>query len=161
MMGPDLLRYRGVRCTVLLFACALLVGPASALTSLCEPEERTLWSCERMGKTYALCASRSADASAGYMQYRVGNVGAVEFSYPEALKHPKSAFRFSLLAKGASLAFENAGYDYSIYEPLMGRTTINVRKNDRDLSTFECESATETLTLTTTINRMEDWGIAN
>ena len=161
MMEPELLRYRGVLCTVVLLVCLLLVGPAFAQTSLCEPDEQMVWSCERKGKTYALCASKGADASAGYMQYRVGNVGAIEFSYPEALKHPKGVFRFSLLAKGASLAFENAGYEYTIYEPLMGRTTINVRKNDRDLSTFECENATETLTLTTTINRMEDWRIAN
>jgi len=154
-------RHRAALLVLVLLSCPALAGSSSAQTSLCEPEEQAVWSCETKGKTYSVCASADLGATSGYLQYRAGKPSAIEFRHPGEPKHPKGVFVFSLLARGASLTFENEGHEYTIYEPLMGGTTIDVRKEGRELATIPCDSATETLTLTTTINQMKAWGIVD
>lgn len=86
-------------------------------------------------------------------------MSAIEFSYPEDFRHPRGVFVYSLLAKGASLEFENKGVQYVVYEPLMGGTTINVSRASRELASIQCDTATDTLTLTTTIDQLKSVGI--
>ncbi len=131
-----------------------------AQPSLCTPSEVTEWSCTAKKKIYSLCSSKDLGAKAGYMQYRAGKASKTEFVFPERLEHPKGNFRLVLQAKGVMLSFSNAGYEYAIYEPLAGSTHIDVTKSQgAQVADVECNSATDTLTLTTTMKRFELLGI--
>jgi hypothetical protein len=144
-----------------LWAVAATAASASAQTSLCRPAEQTLWSCDAGKKTYSVCTSPDLDASAGTMQYRAAQGSTVELRYPEEPAHPKGHFVFSLLRNGASLVFENGGYRYEILELLKGPARIDVGKAGKVLAEIECDLASDTLTLTTTIDRMKAIGISD
>lgn len=133
---------------------------AMAQPGLCTPGEVTEWSCTAKRKTYSLCASKDLGATTGYMQYRAGKASKTEFVFPERLEHPKGNFRLVLQAKGVMLNFSNAGYEYAIHEPLAGSTHIDVvDSRGARVADVMCLSATETLTLTTTMQRFERLGI--
>lgn len=149
---------RNIHKKALLTLCLLPLN-AIAQPSLCTREELTEWSCSAKGKIYSICSSKDLSATAGYMQYRAGKLSKTEFTFPEQLKHPKDIFRLNLLARGASFSFSNGAYEYNIYEPLGGPTLIDVSKGDNPLASITCSSATDTLTLTTTMNRFRLFGI--
>jgi hypothetical protein len=133
---------------------------AIAQPSLCTQGEITEWSCTAKKKIYSLCASKDLGAATGYMQYRAGKASKTEFVFPERLEHPKGNFRLVLQAKGVMLSFSNAGYEYAIYEPLAGSTRIDVANvQGSKVADVTCNSATDTLTLTTTMERFERLGI--
>lgn len=151
---------RNLSTACLLAAISFFHLSAMAQPSLCAPNEVTEWSCAAKKKTYSLCSSKDLGANAGYMQYRAGTASKTEFVFPERQEHPKGNFRLSLLAKGVVLSFSNAGYEYAIYEPLEGSTHIDVTKNQgTQVATVACNSATDTLTLTSTMKRFELVGI--
>lgn len=93
------------------------------------------------------------------MQYRAGSKANRELTFPKDFLHPKGIFTHQLLARGAILSFENEGFVYTISEPLAGRTTIGVTNRGRSVATIDCGNSTETLTLTTTIDRLREVGI--
>jgi hypothetical protein len=134
-------------------------GPSPPGTSLCESAELAIWSCSTTRRSYSVCASSDLDSSSGYMQYRAGTRSAIEFRYPETLRHPRGVFVFSILGNGASLSFENGGFQYLIHEPLLSGATITVSRAGRERATVRCATSTETLTLTTTINQLRAVGI--
>lgn len=146
--------------TFLFAALSLLHLSAIAEPSLCTPGETTEWSCTAKRKTYALCASKDLGAETGYMQYRAGRGSKAEFVFPERREHPKGNFRLVLQAKGVMFSFSSAGYEYAIYEPLAGATHIDVANSQgAHVADVTCDSATDTLTLTTTMQRFERLGI--
>lgn len=147
--------------SVCLFAAASFFHlSAMAQQSLCTPGEITEWSCAAKKKIYSLCSSRDLGANTGYMQYRAGTASKTEFLFPERLAHPKEKFRLSLQAKGVMFSFSNAGYEYAIHEPLAGATHIDVvNSQGAQVADVTCSSATDTLTLTTTMERFERLGI--
>ncbi|WP_198087168.1 hypothetical protein [Variovorax sp. E3] len=144
-----------------LFAATLFFHlSAMAQPSLCTSSETTEWSCAAKKKIYSLCASKDLEAKTGYMQYRAGTASKTEFLFPERLAHPKGNFRLALQAKGVMFSFSNAGYEYAIYEPLAGATHIDVvNSQGAQVADVACSSATDTLTLTTTMARFERVGI--
>lgn len=94
------------------------------------------------------------------MQYRAGSNGKVQFAYPSQRVSPVGKFRFSLLARGAQLSFQNGEFIYEISEPLIGKTEIWVsRGSGGAVLAAECRNLTESLTLTTTQNRFKALGI--
>ena len=146
--------------TCLLAAVSFFHLSAIAQSSLCTPTETTEWSCTAKRKIYSLCASKDLGAAAGYMQYRAGSASKTEFVFPERLAHPKGNFRLVLQAKGVMFSFSNAGYEYAIYEPLAGSTHIDVANGQgTQVADVTCNSATDTLTLTSTMERYERLGI--
>lgn len=145
--------------TLLLLALSLFSASSFAVPSLCTKEEVTEWSCAARGKVYSLCASADRSPATSYMQYRVGKNNKLEFSFPEPREHPKGHFLLRLAPRGASLSFTNNGYEYLVYEPLAGPTTINVSKDQTTVGSVSCGSATDTLTLTETQNRFKLLGI--
>ncbi|WP_185546077.1 hypothetical protein [Variovorax sp. KBW07] len=146
--------------TCLLAAICFLPLGAMAQQSLCTPGEVTEWSCTAKKKIYSLCSSRDLGANAGYMQYRAGKASKTEFVFPERREHPKGNFRLALQPRGVVLNFSNAGYAYAIYEPLTGSTRIDVANaQGTQVADIACSSATDTLTLTTTMQRFERLGI--
>ena len=144
---------------LVLLAATVAAGPSSGQTSLCEPDEETLWWCSAGPKTYSVCTSSDLDASSGYMQYRAAKGSEIEFRHPEDRRHPKGVFVFSMIRNGTTLEFENEGYRYVVYEFVKGRARIDVSKGGKELASIECDTSSDTLTLTTTIDRMEEVGI--
>lgn len=143
----------------LLVALSLLPLSSIAQSSLCTQGEVTEWSCTAKGKIYSLCSSKNLSPTTGYMQYRAGTSSKTEFTFPEHSEQPKGYFRLGLLPRGARLTFSNAGYEYAIYEPLIGPTLIDVVKSQSPVALVTCSSATDTLTLTTTQERFRLLGI--
>jgi hypothetical protein len=143
---------------VLLTAAPLL--SAAATETLCSADEEIIFSCETKRKTFEICASRNLIATAGYMQYRAGSNGKMQFVYPSQRVPPAGKFRFSLLARGAQLSFQNGEFTYEITEPLIGKTEIWVSQGSGGaVLSAECRNFTESLTLTTTQNRFKALGI--
>ena len=132
----------------------------AAPLSLCSAREETIFSCHTKRKTYEICASKDLSATSGYMQYRVGSNGKAEFMVPSQRLVPVGHFKFGLLARGAQLTFQNGEFTYEIVEPLIGKTTIWVLpRNGSAIQAAECQNSTESLTLTTTLNRFKSLGI--
>lgn len=132
----------------------------AASTSLCSADEEIIFSCKAKRKTFEICASRDLSATAGYMQYRAGSNGKVQFVYPSQRVSPVGKFRFSLLAKAAQLSFQNGKFTYEITEQLIGKTEIWVSQGSGGaVQAVECLNFTESLTLTTTQNRFKSLSI--
>lgn len=84
---------------------------------------------------------------------------AKEFVFPEDRANSVKRFSVTQLAKGVSLTFQNGGYSYTIFEPLSGKTSIDVRRDSRVLSTLRCIEASDTLTETKSLNLFRKLGI--
>ncbi len=138
----------------LFFPLALLLFSTSTIAqvqSLCEKNERVVWSCRAGIKYYSLCASGDLSSSSGYMQYRAGRRGAIEFRFPADQQHLRNYFKYRLLPYGAALTFRNGGYSYGIYEDLKGEPSIEVLAPNGRSRSIDCAESTHSLTLTSTI----------
>lgn len=130
------------------------------VTTLCHGSERTIWSCRAGAKLYALCASMNLGEEEGYLQYRAGGPSRGAFRFPGRLTHPRGHFTFSLLAHGASLAFERGAYRYEITEDIKGDTSILVSLPQGRMVAIDCADATQTLTENATIDLFKSAGLA-
>lgn len=129
---------------------------------LCSKEEITLWSCKASRKTYVLCSSMHISKVSGYIQYKVAKNGKTIFSFPGSKIPPFGLFSYQSSANGdASLEFSNGGYDYSLIDPLRGRSLISVvpKKSPNRLSQISCNEANQTLQVNYTMRLMFDAGI--
>lgn len=143
---------------------AFLAGMPSLLfaapVTLCSANEEVIFSCIAKQKMYEICASKGLSATSGYMQYRAGVNGKVDFVFPNRRVVPAGNFKFNLLARGAELSFQDGELTYEIVEPLIGTAEIwGVRGNGDAIRVAECQNFTESLTLTTTQNRFKSLGI--
>jgi hypothetical protein len=138
-----------------------LVQPVAALGhgSLCIGNEEVVWSCKAHRGIHSLCASADLSETVGYLQYRVGTKKANEFSFPAEQVHPKGHFSFAVLPRAVSLTFTQEGREHSIGETITGQTTIQITRAGHAVASIACRSATETLSLTTTIARFRSIGI--
>ncbi len=99
---------------------------------LCTPAEYTVFSCDTKTKTYAVCESKVLSANEGYLQYRVGRRGRVEFTFPPKRVSPKGIFYLTSLPRGAMLSFQNGEFSYDLVEPLEDYPSIWVSKGGGD-----------------------------
>lgn len=128
---------------------------------LCASDEISLWSCERGKRIYSLCASRTLTRTKGYIQYRAANSGKVELVYPSEKKPPLDFFVYNSYGNGnASIDFTNNGYEYSLFDPLRGGSSITVVSPEPAKKTTEisCHS-TQTLQLNYTMRLMYESGL--
>jgi len=139
----------------------LLASTASARAqqvSLCKAHEQSVFWCETKAKRFEICASRDLSASAGYMQYRAGAAGKPVFRFPDPASHPRGKFELGMTAKGTVLTFQNARTTYEIYEAAGGGASISVTPEEKAGVDIPCESDSDTLTLTSTIDRFKMLG---
>lgn len=140
---------------------ALAATDANAqVPSLCTQAENTVWSGTAHAKIYSVCASKNLTSTTGYLQYRAGKPGKVEFKYPATLVAPRGHFVFLELAHGAQLTFKHGAYDYTITDPLAGQSEIDVSKGTRALANIVMQQSTLSLTENTTINLFQAAGIS-
>jgi len=136
------------------------MAATAGAASHCIAGERTLWSCSAKGKVYELCASADLSKDSGYIQYRAGRLGRIEFIFPEERRHPRGRFRFRPYARDAGLQFINGQYEYELFDQLIGVSEIRIwRKDGKFLSTISCGSSNEILTDTATFNLFKRVGI--
>lgn len=129
---------------------------------LCGKEEITLWSCKTSRKIYALCSSINISKKFGYIQYKIAKNGNTNFVFPSSKIPPFGLFSFQTSANGdAFLKFSNGDYDYSLVDPLRGRSLISVtpKKSLNRLSQISCNDANQTLQVNYTMRLMFDAGI--
>ncbi|BAL23581.1 hypothetical protein AZKH_1253 [Azoarcus sp. KH32C] len=98
-------------------------NPADAGTSHCAGDEDVVFSCRiaKSSKVASICASRDLqrDRKNGYLVYRFGAPGRIEFEYP--LTRKKSPQKFSYYhyfrpgTDRFALSFSNGRYQYSVY----------------------------------------------
>jgi hypothetical protein len=101
--------------------------------SLCNREEKTLFSCalKGKGKLLSICGSGRLDAKSGYLQYRFGRAGDVELEFPKEREGTQAAFRYTRytrpLVTYLVLRFETQGYLYSVHQNYNGeeRPVVN------------------------------------
>lgn len=151
-----------MRLSIILSLGLLMVSPSAMAgdPSHCAPNEEVIWSCSSKNKTFELCASKDLGAASGYMQYRAGPPGKPEFVFPSKLVSPKGFFHYSLLAQGAQLSFTQGQYEYNLTEPLKGNASIWVLKGDEKAKlAVSCQKWSDTLTLTSTLDRFKSIGI--
>jgi hypothetical protein len=128
-------------------------------SSLCRSPEQSVFWCETKSRRFELCASDDLGPAAGYMQYRAGSGGKADFRFPEALEQPKGNFELVLVARGTVLVFRNGQVTYEINQPLAGSASIVVTREGRPGDGIPCRRDSDTLTLTSTIDRFKALGI--
>lgn len=89
--------------------------------SLCQPNERTIWTCATTkNKVASVCASKDLAEDKGYVQYRFGTLGKIELEYPKARENSAQKFKYSRytrpLVTMLTLEFENEGVSYEIHD---------------------------------------------
>lgn len=136
-------------------------SPAPLVPSLCEQTERTIWSGTSGKKIFSLCASKDLSMTAGYMQYRAGTSGNIDFKYPSTLTEPQGHFTLSESAHSVEVDFSNSGYSYSIVEQADGsETDINVTTPTNPIAkTIALTQASNTLATNSTLNIFQKLGL--
>lgn len=66
-------------------------------SSLCNAEEKSIFSCEvrGSGKLASLCSSNVVTRDKGYIQYRFGRPGKIELEFPTGTKETQQKFRYA------------------------------------------------------------------
>lgn len=93
---------------------------AMARESLCTKDEQVAFSCAVKGnKLVSLCASPDLSKTTGYVQYRFGKKGAVEFTYPQLTDNPRTHFLWGVTAYSGGgvdyFRFASGDYQYVVY----------------------------------------------
>ena len=108
--------------------------------SLCQPDERTIWSCATTkNKIASVCASKDLAEGIGYVQYRFGAAGKVELEFPKDRQDSAKKFKYSRytrpLVTMLTLKFENDGAAYEIHDDDNSEEKPPVRAASIDIST--------------------------
>lgn len=100
----------------------MMASTSHAVTpTLCGLNETVAFSCilKKPKKIVSICASSKLSESTGYVQYRFGLPGKVEFVFPVKREGSQNRFVYSRytrpMVSRVSLSFKNNGYDYEIY----------------------------------------------
>jgi hypothetical protein len=96
-------------------------APVFAAGSLCGPAEQTFFSCTiaGSGKVVSVCGARNTSPTKGYLQYRFGHTGKIEFEYPARRSGSTKVFWWDGRAHrdvaDSWFWFKNGGYKYLVY----------------------------------------------
>ncbi len=128
------------------------LGSVQAKLSLCEPNERVVYSCDvkSSSKVASLCASQTLTEQEGYLQYRFGSPGQIELTYPAHKRNSLQKFRLWRYARPMvdrlTISFDSGAYTYtysSDYDgdekPPIDKVEILVsRQGSRKVTTLVC-----------------------
>ncbi len=118
--------------------------------SLCQTNEQTIWSCATTkNKVASVCASKELTEDKGFVQYRFGVLGKVEFEFPKDRAGSQKAFKYSRytrpLVTMLTLSFENSGVVYEIHDddnseekPPIRAASIDIKDGAKE-SSVECK----------------------
>lgn len=152
-----------------LVCCGCIVSSplVHAEDSLCESGEEVLFSCLTSKRMASICASSNLSKSSGYIKYRYGSPGRVEFEFPKGSEHPSQVFKFESIyfAHGvvAVLDFTNGAYAYTVAhesDRAHDERAIVVARNGKQVSKLMCrDKFVGELVLDATIARFRDAGV--
>jgi hypothetical protein len=125
-------------------------------------DEQTIWTGTKDQKIFSLCASANLGPTTGYMQYRAGTAGDIQFKDPATLQNPHGIFSYSDGgAHRAEVDFSNGGYWYSISEQDDGsETDIDVTLPSGKTSTIVLDKASNTLAPESTSDLFQKLGLS-
>lgn len=90
--------------------------------SLCRADEQVIFACEIKHKLLSVCASADVSSTSGYVQYRFGQSGKIELTYPATKVAPQGKFLLSsagFSGGGANIIrFNNSGYEYLVFDSM-------------------------------------------
>lgn len=124
--------------------------PASSIVTLCNANEKIVYSCATGSHIISLCASANISSNLGYLQYRFGSRAKLELIYPDKQEHPAHLFTPGILTfsggGGAYLQFRKPPYAYTLFSAIgnwwhSGKGTaegVAVRKDGREVANFPC-----------------------
>ena len=115
--------------------------------TLCNPDEKVVFSCQipKNKKFASLCASKDANISKGYVQYRFGKSEKIEMQFPEAKESLGKNFTY---VKDKDMTMEtfkfvrgDFSYELSSGEDNKGRSygSVVVNKSGKLLAAFDCD----------------------
>ena len=125
-----------------------VLAQGNAAASLCEANERILFTCPVGKKLVSVCSSRDLDESKGAMQYRFGLIEKLELVYPEEVAHPKRHFKFQRTysrvesAEIQELEFQRGQVTYGVFtESIKGKEAAGVNVTIAGkVTTLKCKS---------------------
>lgn len=110
--------------------------------TMCSSFEEVYFSCPVKNKIVSVCASGNVSPENGYVQYRIGRPGHVEFQYPSTPVVPKNRFSISDIFGGnlniVHLKFKSGKYDYVIYQGDV--SGVYVKKNGKRVVNLTCDA---------------------
>ena len=105
---------------------AMLEASPLASTSLCNKDEKVVFSCplRRSAKIVSLCSSQKLTKDGGYLQYRFGVPGKIELEFPEVRDDSLKVFQyghyFRAKVDSTEISFSRNGYTYSVFDDYNG-----------------------------------------
>lgn len=133
---------KGLMCFPLIALSFVVMGgyARSEEVTLCSKSEEVYFSCSTKNKIVSVCALGNVSPENGYVQYRIGYPGNVEFQYPATPVVPKNRFSISDIFGGnlniVHLKFRSGKYDYVIYQGDV--SGVYVRKNGKTVANLVC-----------------------
>lgn len=133
---------------LVLSVCLPVVAQANSPSSLCQANERVLFTCPIGKKLLSVCASSDLDDTKGMMQYRFGLPDKLELVHPEVAAHPKRHFKFQRTysrvesAEIQELEFQRGAVTYAVFtESIKGKEAagINVTAAGKT-TTLKCKA---------------------
>ena len=129
-------------------ADVIQVGEEEGLkSSLCQPDEKIVFSCDTEKKSISVCASGDLSPSSGYVQYRFGNKEKLDISFPEPRQHPRAFATAKTLmysgGGGAYMKFKNGNYSYIVYTGIgkeWEAQGVVVEKDGTQIANVECKA---------------------
>ncbi len=139
-MNPDII----IRSSAFVFTLfsGNVIADGEAI-SHCASAEQVIYSCQLgdSGQLVSICTSMDFAADAGYLQFRLGPPGVVEFEFPESRENTQSQFMYNHYFRAqydlADFTFRTGDNKYVIYDYYNGEeegesSTTGLRINDVD-----------------------------
>jgi hypothetical protein len=124
---------------------------AAAAATLCKADEVVVFSCPTGKHIASVCASKAETSSESYVQYRFGDAGKVDLSFPPEGTKPADVFTGGSIAYsgggGAWLRFNNGAFRYNVFSAVgrWGRkgapadaAGVFVEQDGKNIGNFVC-----------------------
>ena len=133
------------KCSALFVILLMSIGVTYAQSSeetLCDSHEEIYFSCPIKNKIVSVCASGNISPNNGYVEYRIGKRGNIDFQYPEKSYPPLGRFSISDITGGnlnlVHLKFKSGGYDYVVYQGDV--SGVYVKKKGKTVGNLICDA---------------------
>lgn len=117
-------------------------------STLCQSDEKVIFSCSTKKKLISVCASKNLSANSGYLQYRIGLLNKLEMEYPETHKEANGLFEYFTTFHNAEssqfLSFKKDIYEYTVFSRHDHTVSdeegegVDVSRNGSLISTVKC-----------------------
>jgi len=103
---------------VIVASLFLLISQLAIADTLCNSQERTLFTCKANKKTISICATQTFSESSGHLKYLYGKRGKIDLEYPRVESPASEWFKWSNISSpgvNVYLKFSVGKFRYYIY----------------------------------------------